>query len=116
LYGEFGRLCFARWKCARKPANLFLCDGGEKLNACQSGSGKQLSELFFGGSAFQGNAVKQQLRTSRAQHEARIRPSGNGRVQLTPGDVQLFDSTAVLETVQTGKFQENVQASYEGPS
>jgi hypothetical protein len=37
-------------------------------------------------------------------------------VQLTPGDVQLFDSTAVLETVQTGKLQENVQASYEGPS
>jgi hypothetical protein len=116
LYGKFRGLCFACRKRTGKPANLFLCDGGEKLNAGESGSGKQLSELLFGGSAFQGNAVKQQLRTSRAQHEARVRPSGNGLVQLTPGDVQLFDSTAVLETVQTGKLQENVQASYEGPS
>jgi hypothetical protein len=59
LYGKFGGLGFAGWKGAGKAANFFLCDGGEKLNAGKAGSGEQLSKLFFGRSAFQGNAIQQ---------------------------------------------------------
>jgi hypothetical protein len=116
LYGKFGGFCFAGWKGAGKTANFLLCDGGEKLNAGKAGSGEQLSELFFCGSAFQGNAIQQQLRAGGTEHQPVVRTCGNCRAELVPGDVQLFGGTGVLETVQTGKLQEYVKASYEGPS
>jgi hypothetical protein len=61
LDGEFGGLCFARWKRPGETADFLLRDRGKKLNAGKSCGGKQLSELFFGGSAFERNAIKKQL-------------------------------------------------------
>jgi hypothetical protein len=116
LYGKLGRLCLAGWKCPGKPANLFLRDGGKKLNAGQPGSGEQLGKLFLNRSAFQRNAIQQQLGTGGSEHQPVLRSHGNRFPQFAPCDIQLFDGTGVLETVQTGKLQEYVEASYEGSS
>ena len=99
LYGEFSGLCFARWECAGKPDNLFLGDRGKKLNAGQSGGGEQLRKLLFGGSAFQGNAIQQQLGASRPEHQPVLRSRGHRRLKFVPGDIQLFGGAGVFETV-----------------
>jgi hypothetical protein len=93
-----------------------LSDAGKKLNAGKAGGGKQLRKLFLSRSAFQRNAIQQQLGTGGAEHQPVVRSRGNRLSQFAPCDIQLFDGTGVLETVQTGKLQEYVEASYEGPS
>jgi hypothetical protein len=51
-----------------------------------------------------------------AEHQPVVRSHGDRRSQFAPCDIQLFDGTGVLETVQTGKLQEYIEASHKGPS
>jgi hypothetical protein len=116
LNGEFRWLSFAGWKGARKSADFFLRNRGKELNAGEPCGGKQLGELFFGGSAFEGNAIEQELRAGGAEHQAVVGSRGDSSPEFVPRDVQLFGSAGVLEAVQAGELQEYVKASYEGPT
>jgi hypothetical protein len=68
LNGELGGFCFAGWKGAGEPAYFFLGDRRKKLNAGEAGGGKQLGKLFLGGSAFERNAIEQELGAGGAKH------------------------------------------------
>jgi hypothetical protein len=83
--------------------------------AADARGGKQFCKLFFRGSALERHTIQQQLRTARAEQQTCIGCVWNGRAQFLPGTIELLDRADMVIPVQTGKLQENVQASDEGP-
>ena len=116
LQRQLGRFGFAGGKSAREPANLFFRNGGKELDASQACRREQLGELLFRWRSFQRHAIQQKCVFRGPEQQPCVCPHGNGRAQFLPGDLQLFVGPGVLVAVQAGKFQQNVQASYEGAS
>ena len=85
------------------------------MHAADARGGKQFCKLLFRGSAFQGYAVEQQLRARSGKEQTRICAVWNRRAQFLPGAIELLDRPDMVEPVQTGKLQEDVQASDESP-
>ncbi len=93
---------------------LSLTHLGGELHARQTRCRQQLGKLLFRGRPFEWHAVKEQLRSSRAQQQTLIGILRDRSAQFVPGDTQLLDSSNMLVAVETGKFQENIQAADKG--
>jgi hypothetical protein len=107
---------FAGGKRPREPSNLFFRNGSKELYAGQACGAEQLRELLFSRRTFQRHSIQQKLRIRRSEQHPLVRPYGNGGAQLLPRNLELFDRPGMFVAVQAGKFQQNVQASYEGAS
>ncbi len=116
LLGEFRRLGFTDRERTREATQLFLRDGWEKLHAGETRGRKQLGELLFGGRPLERHAIQEQLRAGSTEQQSCVGPERNGCAKLTESGLQVFRRARVLETVQAGKLEEDVQTPDECPA
>jgi hypothetical protein len=62
LLGKLSGLALAGGKGTGKAVQVFLSDRRKELHAAEARRGKKLRKLLFGGRAFDGHAVEQELR------------------------------------------------------
>lgn len=116
LLREFRWFGLSSGKRSRESRQLFLVDAREKLHAGQARRGQQLCKLSFSRRTFQRHAIQQKLRTRRAQQQTALYFQRNGFVQLLRSNLELFERTDMVMAVQSGKLQQDIQASYESAS
>jgi hypothetical protein len=85
------------------------------MNAGDARRNQQLREAALAGGGSQGNSVQQNLSARRAQQHAASAAFIQRTAQFLPRGFKLRGSAHVPEFIQAREFQQNVQASYEGP-
>jgi hypothetical protein len=84
------------------------------MNTGQSRGGEQLGKAALGLTAFQRNAVQQQLGSGDAKQKSTLARLGQGLLQFVPGDFELGFRAFVIEAVEPNVFNQNIETVYEG--
>jgi hypothetical protein len=98
----------ARRKRAHKSSQAGLRAGGRKMDARDSGVGKQTRETALRRGRFQRHAVDMKRSSGSSEQEAGVAGNFQRRAKLFPGGFKLGGRAGMTEFVQPGKFQQNV--------